>query len=84
MEFHEKLHEILRLERKRKNLKQKNLAAIVGISPGFYWRIENGEVTDIRMSVLKGICEALGLEFKAFIGRAGADDHIDNDLVRIF
>lgn len=61
-----KLHEKLLMERKRKGLKQKYVAGIAGISPGYYSRIERG--TDVKLSTLAKICRAMEVDLYVGIG----------------
>ena len=61
-----KLHELLLMERRKQEKNQRDIAEKVGISIGYYSRIERGKA-DAPLSVLTRICEEFGLSISHYV-----------------
>jgi len=53
--------EKIRHKRDCKELSQKELARLAGITPQTLCNIENGKCTDIRITTFTSLCKALGV-----------------------
>lgn len=58
--------EFVREGRDKKNLYQTEVAEMLGISQGYYCRIERGE-REVPLTLALNLCSALGLDINDFI-----------------
>jgi transcriptional regulator with XRE-family HTH domain len=69
----ERLADTLRYERRKAKLSQLELAKRSGVGPASVARLESGEITDPRISTLRKLADALGVDARDLLPTGPAE-----------
>lgn len=78
---HPSIGELLKIQRKKLDMNQRQLAKASGITPATISRLESGQVKELKSEALKRLAEALNVTVDYLVGRTINLD--PNDVVRL-
>jgi len=78
---HSTIGELLKIQRKKLDMNQRQLAHASGITPATISRLESGQVKELKSEALKRLAEALNVTVDYLVGRTVNLD--PNEIVRL-